>query len=43
MLFGTDWPMLEVERYMQEFDQLPFKPDVRQKILLDNARQLLGI
>ena len=43
VLFGTDWPMLEVERYMQEFDQLPFKPDVRQKILLDNARQLLGI
>lgn len=43
VLFGTDWPLLTVERWMREFDELPIKPEVRQKILLDNARALLGI
>lgn len=43
VLFGTDWPMIDIDRYLQEFDQLPFKPEVRQKILLDNARKLLGL
>jgi hypothetical protein len=43
VLFGTDWPMLTLDRYMREFEDLPFKPEVRQKILLDNAKKLLGI
>ncbi len=43
VLFGTDWPMLTLERYMREFDELPFKPEVRQKILLDNAKKLLDL
>ena len=43
VLFGTDWPMIGVERYMSEFDELPWKPEVRQKILLDNAKKILGL
>ena len=43
VLFGTDWPMISVERWLQEFEELPLKPEVRRKILLDNARKLLGI
>ena len=43
VLFGTDWPAITVERWLREFEELPFKPEVRQKILLDNARKLLGI
>jgi predicted TIM-barrel fold metal-dependent hydrolase len=43
VLFGTDWPMIGVERYMSEFDELPWKPEVRQKILLDKAKKILGL
>jgi predicted TIM-barrel fold metal-dependent hydrolase len=43
VLFGTDWPMLSLERYLREFDEIPWKPEVRQKILLDNAKKLFGL
>jgi predicted TIM-barrel fold metal-dependent hydrolase len=43
VLFGTDWPMIDVDRYLREFAELPFGPEVRQKIMLDNARKLLGL
>jgi predicted TIM-barrel fold metal-dependent hydrolase len=43
VLFGSDWPQIQPERWMEEFEQLPFKPEVRQKILLDNARRLLNL
>jgi len=42
-MFGSDWPALSVERWMEEFEQLPFKPEVRQKILLDNAVKFFGL
>ena len=42
-LFGTDWPLLEPERWLAEFDDLPIKPEVRTKILLTNAARLFGI
>ena len=35
--------MIDIERYMVEFDALPWKPEVRQKILLDNAKKLLNL
>jgi len=43
VLFGTDWPMLEIDRYMAEFDSLPLRPEVRQKVMLDNARKLFKL
>lgn len=42
-LFGTDYPFLTPEQWLTEFDKLGFKPEVRQKILLDNARRLLNL
>lgn len=42
-LFGSDWPSIGVERWMEEFEQLKLKPEVRQKILLDNAKKLFGL
>jgi predicted TIM-barrel fold metal-dependent hydrolase len=42
-LFGSDWPSIKVERWMEEFEQLSFTPEVRQKLLLDNAKKLLGL
>jgi predicted TIM-barrel fold metal-dependent hydrolase len=43
VLFGTDWPAIPVDRWMTEFDALPFPEPVRRKIYLDNARKVLGI
>ncbi|MFQ5852046.1 MAG: amidohydrolase family protein [Candidatus Binatia bacterium] len=42
-LFGSDWPAISVERWMEEFEQLNLKPEVRQKVLLDNAKKLFGL
>ena len=43
VLFGSDWPVVTPERWLAEFEALPFKDEVRQKILLGNARKLLGL
>ena len=43
MLFGSDWPALGVERWMEDFEALPLKDTVREKILLRNAQKLLGL
>ncbi len=43
VLFGSDWPVITPERWMQEFGQLTIKDSVREKILLTNAKNLLGI
>ena len=43
MLFGSDWPVITPERWLAEFDELPISPEVRQKVLLDNAKALFGI
>jgi hypothetical protein len=42
-LFGSDWPVITPERWLAEFDQLPFDDAVRRKILLDNAKALFGL
>jgi uncharacterized protein len=43
VLFGSDFPALTPERWLQDFEGLELKPEVRQKILLDNAAKLLKI
>lgn len=42
-LFGSDHPLLDPERWLRDFEQLEVKPEVRQKVLLDNARRLFGL
>ena len=42
-LFGSDWPAITPERWISEFNELSFKPEVRRKILLDNARRLFKL
>ncbi|MFL6728172.1 MAG: amidohydrolase family protein [Sphingomicrobium sp.] len=41
MLFGSDFPLLEPDRWIADFDQAGFKPEVRNLILKDNAAALL--
>ncbi len=43
VLFGTDWPVIEIDRWLDEFAELPIKDEVRPKILRDNAARLLGL
>ncbi|GII90512.1 amidohydrolase family protein [Sinosporangium siamense] len=43
VLFGTDWPVLEVDRWVKEFDDLGFKETSRRRIMLDNAKELFGL
>jgi hypothetical protein len=43
ILFGTDWPVIDVDRWLEGFAQLPFKDEVRPRILLHNAVRLLGL
>jgi predicted TIM-barrel fold metal-dependent hydrolase len=43
VLFGTDYPLLTPERWLRDFEKLDIKPDVRPKILKQNAIRLLGL
>ena len=43
VLFGSDWPAITPERWIKEFEELPFKPEVRQKIMLTNATRLFNL
>jgi predicted TIM-barrel fold metal-dependent hydrolase len=41
VLFGSDWPVILPDRWLADFEQLEIKPNVRPKILKENARRLL--
>ncbi len=42
-LFGSDWPVIDPDRWLREFAELPIRESSRQKILLHNACALFGI
>jgi predicted TIM-barrel fold metal-dependent hydrolase len=43
VLFGSDYPALQPDRWLRDFEALEIKEEVRQKILLENARKLLKL
>ncbi len=43
VLFGSDYPLITPDRWLSDFEKLDIKPDVRPKILKDNAARLLGL
>jgi uncharacterized protein len=43
ILFGSDYPVISPERWVEEFDKLPIKPEVRPLIMKENAARLLGL
>jgi uncharacterized protein len=43
VLFGSDYPLLTPDRWLRDFERLPIKPEVRPKILKDNAARLLKL
>jgi uncharacterized protein len=42
-LFGTDAPGISLERWLEDFEELPLKPEVRSRILRDNAVKLFNL
>jgi len=43
VLFGSDFPLITPERWMDDFRQAGFRPEVMPGILKDNAVRLLGL
>jgi len=43
IMFGSDYPVLTPEKWTEEFDKLPIKPEVRPLIMKMNAARLLKI
>jgi hypothetical protein len=43
VLFGSDFPVITPDRWIADFDALDIRPDVRPRILKDNAARLLGL
>jgi hypothetical protein len=43
ILFGSDYPVIDPERWMAEFEKLNIKPEVRPLILKENAVKLLNL
>jgi hypothetical protein len=43
ILFGSDYPVIAPGKWIEEFEKLPIKPDVRPLIMKENAAKLLGL
>lgn len=43
VLFGSDFPVITPQRWLSDFERLDMKPEVRPKILRDNAIRVLGL
>jgi predicted TIM-barrel fold metal-dependent hydrolase len=43
VLFGSDFPLITPDRWLADFEQAPFKDEVRPLILKQNAAALLGL
>jgi predicted TIM-barrel fold metal-dependent hydrolase len=43
ILFGSDYPVFSPERWVEEFDKLAIKPEVRPLIMKQNAAKLLQL
>ena len=43
MLFGTDFPLITPDRWMEDFKQAGFRPEVHSLIFKENACRLLGL
>jgi len=42
-LFGTDYPFIKPSRWLKDFKELKFKPEIEKKILEENAKKVLKI
>ncbi len=43
VLFGSDYPLITPDRWLKDFAEISIRPEVRPKILKENAIRLLGL
>jgi hypothetical protein len=43
VMFGSDYPLIHPKRWLDEFEQGGYKPDVVEKVFYKNAQRILGI
>ncbi|MDP7151106.1 MAG: amidohydrolase family protein [Paracoccaceae bacterium] len=43
VLFGSDWPMITPERWLDDFAKIDIKDELREDIIKNNAARLLGL
>jgi predicted TIM-barrel fold metal-dependent hydrolase len=43
VMFGSDYPVISPERWIEDFEKVDFRDDVRPGILKENAARLLGL
>ncbi|WP_257300671.1 amidohydrolase family protein [Haloarchaeobius sp. FL176] len=43
VMFGTDYPMLDPQKWLHQFGELDFPEEVQRKILWENAEEFLGL
>ena len=43
VMFGTDWPVIDPERAVKEFDELNFRDSASQNILRENAIKVFNL
>jgi hypothetical protein len=43
MLFGSDYPALTADRWIEDFEKIDIRPEVRPLIMKENAVRLLGL
>jgi uncharacterized protein len=43
MLFGSDYPLIAPDRWIKDFREAAFKPEVHDLILKENAIAALGL
>ena len=43
VLFGSDWPMITPERWLEDFAKIDIKNELREDIIKNNAARLLGL
>ena len=43
VLFGSDFPLITPDRWLEDFEEAGFKDEVRPLILKENAVRLLGL
>ena len=43
ILFGSDFPLITPDRWLKDFEEAGFKPEVKPLILKENAKRLLKL
>jgi uncharacterized protein len=43
VLFGSDYPVITPDRWIESFDTLDIRPEVRPLVMKDNAVGVLGL